>query len=173
MSSFIKFLPHALIIGILAGLMQLLDLSSNGNFVAWIGFASWACYFLAGCTLSGGRKVTLCWLAGMIAAVAIIELGTNLTNTFNNAKIGFPLAVGAIAFVVILFEKVNFLNMIPAWFIGAACFFGINNFLNGEYEKSIPALVISLFVGQIFGIVTVFLRGKYANCCENNVPTKK
>ncbi|NWK57177.1 DUF1097 domain-containing protein [Verrucomicrobiaceae bacterium N1E253] len=161
MKDFLKFAPHALIIALLAGLMQLLDLQSGGYFFAWVGFAAWACYFLAGCTPKGGVKVISCWVTGVIASVAIIELGLKLTEASGNASVGFPIAVGFIAFFVILFEKVPGLDFIPAWFVGAACFFGANNLLGGDYSKSIPVILISCVVGQIFGVVTVALRTKY------------
>lgn len=175
MKDFLKFTPHALIIAILAGLMQLIDLQTGDYFYAWVGFAAWACYFVNGCTPKGGAKVIGCWVAGVIASVAIIELGMVLTKAADgNASVGFPISVGFIAFFVILFEKVPALDFIPAWFIGAACFFGANNLLGGDYAKSVPVIVISCIVGQIFGYVTVFLRTKYGNmiAVEEVAPVK-
>jgi hypothetical protein len=69
--------------------------------------------------------------------------------------------VAAIAFCVICFEKVPALDMIPAWFIGAACFFAYNEIAGGVYSTSVPAILVSCVVGQVFGVVTVFLRTKY------------
>lgn len=163
MKDFIKFTPHALIIAVLAGLMQLLDLHTGDLFFAWIGFAAWACYFLAGCTIKGGVKVIGCWIGGVIASVMIIQLGLFLTESSGSASIGFPVSVALIAFLVILFEKVPALDFIPAWFVGAACFFGANTLLAGNYEKSVPVVLISCAVGQIFGWVTVTLRTKYGS----------
>jgi len=161
MKDFIKFTPHALIIAILAGLMQLLDLQMGDLFYAWVGFAAWACYFLAGCDIKGAVKVISCWVAGVIASVAIIELGIFLTGLTGSPSIGFPISVAFIAFFVILCEKVPALDFIPAWFIGAACFFGANNFLQGDYQKSVPVILISCLIAQVFGWVTVTLRTKY------------
>ena len=172
MKDFLKFTPHAIIIAILAALMQLLDLQSGGWFFAWIGFAAWACYFLAGCTVKGGAKVISCWVTGVIASIAIIELGIKLTECSGNASIGFPIAVGFIAFFVILCEKVPALDFIPAWFIGAACFFGANNLLGGDYAKSVPVVLISCVGGQIFGVVTVALRTKYGNMISTEEKTQ-
>lgn len=168
MKGFLKFAPHALIIAVLAGLMQLLDIHTGDWFYGWVGFAAWACYFLNGCTPKGGAKVIGCWIAGVIASVAIIELGVALTGASGSPSVGFPVAVGFIAFFVILFEKVPALDFIPAWFIGAACFFGANNFvaatypdLKCTYEVSVPVILISCVVAQVFGFVTVLLRTKY------------
>jgi len=173
MKGFLTFTPHALIIAILAALMQLIDLHTANYFYAWIGFAAWACYFLAGCTVKGGAKVIGCWVAGVIASIAIIEMGSSLTESTGNSSIGFPVAVGVIAFFVILFEKVPALDFIPAWFVGAACFFAANNLTTAlqpdlacKYSVSAPVTLISCVVGQVFGYVTVFLRGKYGAWLE-------
>lgn len=180
--SFIKFLPHAGIIAILAALMQFMDMSSTFGggvdsagkaipgvqyFYGWVGFAAWACYFLNGCTVKGGVKVIGCWIAGIIASIAIYELGGSLTGVIDNPKIGYPVAVGIIAFLVILFEKVPALDFIPAWFIGAACFFALTNHVNQfNWKLSIAPILISCIVGQVFGYVTVALRTAYGKMCE-------
>jgi len=156
----LKYLPHPGMVAVLAGLMQLLDMQI-AIFIAWVGFAAWACYFLAGCTPKGGAKVIGCWVFGVAASVVIIELGTYLSGVLGTPKAGFPIAVGVIAFFVICFEKVPALDMIPAWFIGAGCFFGYNTIAAGDYKVSVPAILISCVVGQIFGFVTVLLRTKY------------
>ena len=158
---FIKFLPHAGIIAVLAGLLQFLDMKIP-MILAWVGFAAWACYFLAGCTIKGGLKVIGCWIFGVGASIVILELGQRLTGSLGSAAAGFPVAVAIIAFFVILFEKVPALDMIPAWFIGAACFFGFNPSMDmAGYKVSVPTILLTCVVGQIFGIVTVFLRTKY------------
>jgi hypothetical protein len=162
----IKFLPHAGIIAILAGLMQFMDIKI-AMFSAWVGFAAWACYFLNGCTVKGGAKVISCWGAGVVASVMIIELGKFLTEAMGgNAQVGFPIAVAIIAFFVILFEKVPALDFIPGWFVGAACFFGYNTIAEGNYAISVPAILVSCVVGQVFGFVAVYLRTAYGKASE-------
>jgi hypothetical protein len=168
----LKYLPHPLMVGVLAGLMQLMGMTVP-MFLAWAGFAAWACYFLAGCTPRGGMKVIGCWVGGVVGSVVIIELGKALTGAIGTAEVAFPLAVGAIAFVVICFEKVPALNMIPAWFIGAACFFAYNEIAAGDYSKSVPAILVSCVIGQVFGVVTVFVRTKYGQMAEARAASKK
>ena len=164
--NFVKFLPHAGIIAVLAGLMQFLDIQFT-YILAWAGFAAWACYFIAGCTVKGGLKVIGCWVFGVGASVVIIELGQCLTGFFGTPTAGFPIAVGIIAFFVILFEKVPALNLIPAWFIGAACFFAYNPSPDKiGYKVSVPAILITCVVSQVFGYVTVLLRTKYGKMVE-------
>jgi hypothetical protein len=160
----IKFLPHAGIVGVLATIMQFMDMKIADLFVGWIGFAAWACYFLNGCTLKGGVKVIGCWIGGVIASIMIMELGKFLTGaTDGNALMGFPVSVGVVAFLVILFEKVPVLSFIPGWFVAAACFFGYHT---NDYSKSVLAVLISCVVGQIFGYVTVSLRTAYGKAVE-------
>ncbi len=163
MIKLLKFMPHAAIIGVLAAVMQYMDIKIE-YFSAWVGFAAWACYFVNGCTIKGGLKVIGCWIAGVIASILIIEAGIVFTNTMG--VFGFPLAVGIVAFHVILFEKVPALSFIPGWFVGAACFFGYNTIAGGDYSVSVPLILVSCVVGQIFGFVTVLLRTAYGKKLE-------
>lgn len=178
--NFIKFLPHAGIIALLAALMQFMDMSSDFGaegaqthyFYGWAGFAAWACYFLNGCTVKGGAKVIGCWVAGVIASIAIYELAGLLCG-MAEPKIAVSAAVGIVAFFVILFEKVPALDFIPAWFIGAACFFAMTNHVNaGDWSKSVAPILISCVIGQIFGYVTVALRTAYGNIIDNNTESE-
>ena len=174
MKDFLKFTPNAIIIAFLAAAMQFLDMSSTFGgvqyFYGWVGFAAWACYFLNGCSIKGGTKVVGCWIAGVIASILIYELGGALFGPEGarhmSPKVAYPVAVGIIAFLVILFEKVPALDFIPAWFVGAACFFGLTNHANGgawDLNKTVAPILISCIAGQFFGYVTVYLRTAYTN----------
>jgi len=164
LGKFLEFLPHAGIIAVLAGLMQFLNFQCP-YIIAWAGFAAWACYFLAGCTIKGGAKVIGCWVFGVAASVAIMELGGALAGKLG-ATAAFTIAAGFVAFFVILFEKVPALDMIPAWFIGAACFFGYSGYPGMTYKVSVPSILVTCVVGQVFGFVTVLLRTKYGKMVE-------
>lgn len=161
----IKFLPHCLIIALLAASVQIFQQLAGGNyFPGWIVFISWALYFLAGGTLSGGGKSIAGWIAGILAAAGIILLGGWLVS-FKGlmADAGFPIAVGVIAFVVILFEKVKFLDYIPAWFLAAGSLFALSN-MAGQNDLWVNMLIVlgAGAAGQLYGWVTVFLRGLYS-----------
>lgn len=179
-----KYLGHPFLTALLAGLMQLIAMKCSYTylgtdvafFIAWAGFAAWACYFLAGCTPKGGLKVIGCWAGGVIGSIAIIELGLKLCGTMDPLA-AFPIAVFIIAFFVVCFEKVQALNMIPAWFVGAACFFAYHSMISGALTAAKAtsmqihlvagsAILVSCVVGQIFGVVTVTIRGKYAQLVE-------
>ena len=159
MKDFFKFSPNALVIAGLAALMQAIDMNVH-SFFAWIGFAAWACFFIAGADAKGAIKVLSCWIAGVIASIAIIELGGQLSDLIGNAKIGFPIAVALIAYVVILFERVPALDLIPAWFVGAACYFALFGKMGfSTHEKASIAVLLSCLVAQGFGFATVALQG--------------
>lgn len=162
MNKMMKFLPHALIVGVLAGLMQFLAMQKDCSvyFSAWVGFAAWACYFFAGGTIKDGVKVTTCWIAGLVASIAILELGKFAcgSQVGLSSQLGMPLVVAIIATLVILCEKIPALSLIPAWFVGSACFFALHT---GDYKKSITVYIVSLLVAQVFGFATVSLRVLY------------
>jgi len=152
-------MPHALIIAVLAAFMQIVDFKL-AQFSAWVGFAAWASYFAQGSTLKGGLKVIASWVGGVMASIIILELGTLLAKQFG-VGIGFPVAIGIVTFCVILFEKVPALDWIPGWFIGAACFFGYNKIAGGNYNTSVPVVLVSCVIGQAFGFVAITLRTLY------------
>ena len=178
----LKFLPHCIIIGILAATSQILDQVTGfvtisdipenvvtfDPIIAWALFLGWALYFLAGCTVKEGAKALAGWTAGALIAVGIIIAGTKLYAS-GLSTYGFPIAVGVLSFVVILFEKVKGLNFIPAWFMGAASVFAYNGnpaaHQGGFYEGlglMTITIVLSGFAGLFYGWMTIVLRGAYS-----------
>ena len=174
MKDVLKYLPHPVMVAVLAGIMQFTDgtavkMAGEGLplFAGWIGFAAWACYFVNGCTPKGGLKVIGCWTGGVIAAILIVKLGTALTAA--NVPQAFPIAVTVVAFFVICFEKVPVLDFIPGWFVGAACCFACINGASGYGGNIYGAskiVLISCVIAQLFGYVTVSLRTAYAKVSE-------
>lgn len=158
MNSLIKFSPHAIITGVLAGIMMVID-ANWAPFISWVGFGGWSCYFLAGGTPMGGVKVAVCWVLGMLASIGILELAPLLSGM---GPVALPLAVTLIAIAVVMFQKVDFLSTIPFWFIGSAFFFGLCTVHHGDYKAALPEWGVSLAVAMVFGYVTVALRGFYA-----------
>ncbi len=154
---FLKFLPHAAIIAVLGALMNFLDQSFSFVYT-WIGFIAWACYFFNGGTVTKGINVFLCWIGGVLASVIIVHLGTYLSSSTGSSLIGFPVAVFCIAFCIILFEKLPRLDVIPAWFIGSGCFFGLHT---GDYAVSIPGVLVSCILGLLFGYLSIVFRTAY------------
>ena len=141
--------------------------------VTWISFQAWAVYFLAGCTLKMAGKTMVGYAGGMIASIAIFQL----MSVFNNPMGGYwggALAVFIIVILIISAEKIEILNFIPAWFIGAGAFFALFGMhkpttMGGYMEIAIPEM-IACVIGLAHGFCTVKFRGWYENTV---VPAKE
>jgi hypothetical protein len=159
-----KFVMIPVIIGILAFLIQALDqwlspvMQPSGNVgFSWISFQAWAVYFFAGGNVKGGMKSFLAYVVGIAASIMIMELGGVLSPALTFWAV--PVAVGAIAFLVIFLEKVEWLSLIPAIFIGAGAFFAFMSYVPGaNYTNAAITQMVYCTIGLIFGFVTVTLR---------------
>ncbi len=157
---FVKFLPHALIIGILAAILQFVSLVPGmENYVfPWAVFQTWALYFLSGANPKSGAKSVICGVVGVLASMLIVVMGTKLASPLG-AQIGFTLAVLVVAFLCITMEKVPAISFIPAYFIAAGIFFALQD---KSINVKLLQVTISLVLGFGLGFLTVLLRGKYA-----------
>ena len=138
----------------------------------WISFQAWAMYFLAGCTLTMGLKTLAGYLGGIVASVAIFELGDCLAEGAGMGGYwGYAVAVLIVVVFVISMEKVPGLNFIPSWFLGAGVFFGYMGLKgyaqNGDDHNlavytniAVPELA-ACAVGLAYGWVTVTFRTWY------------
>jgi hypothetical protein len=162
-----RFAMIPFMIGILAILIQATDQwlspmmqpAGNSGF-SWISFQAWAVYFFAGCTIKGGIKTFIAYGLGIAGSILIMLTGGALTPVLGFW--GVPLAVGLIAFVVIFFEKTEWLSLIPALFIGAGAFFAFMNYVPGATFKSAAITeLVYCAIGILFGYITVTLRGAY------------
>lgn len=133
--------------------------------LTWITFQAWAMYFLGGCTIPMALKTVAGYVGGIIASVAIFELGDALAGSMGGYW-GYAVAVLIVVVPVISMERVPGLNFIPAYFIGAGVFFGlmslkgIDHGVKGYMSVATPE-VVACVVGMIFGWVTVTFRGWY------------
>jgi hypothetical protein len=132
----------------------------NLNSWVWVCFQSWAVYFMAGCSLSGGVKAFLGYLCGIIMTVLIIAIAGPM-------GLGFPAGVFIMVVVAILCEKVSLLSLIPAWFVASGAFFsqwkGVpegSTLIAACMKIGIPEFIAGT-VGLAFGWITVFWRGAY------------
>lgn len=162
-----KFVMIPVMIGVLALFIQALDqwlspmMQPTGNAgFSLISFQSWAVYFLAGCNIKGGIKAFLAYAVGIGASILIMLLGGALTPTL--AFWAVPVAVGLIAFAVIFFEKVQWLSLIPALFIGAGAFFAFMSYVPGAtFTNAAITELVYCAIGLVFGYVTIALRVAY------------
>jgi len=172
--SFKQFFPIPVFIALLATSMMVLDIfkgTTLRHYLPWVSFQAWAMYFLAGCTLKGGARVMLAYFAGAVASVAIFELAGLFQKWGLSEAASYPVAVFPVVIGVICGERVPWFDFVPAWFIGAGVFFGIMGLKQDwpagttttwdKYGTTFAFLMVSCAIGQVYGIVTVFLRTKY------------
>jgi len=142
-------------IGILAGILIVLDylLSLTGvpaiGIAAWGGFVAWACYYAAGGKKEGLFKVMAANTAGAIVAVLIVLLMGLIGFLGHPAALAVAVAIGA--FVLVVQANWSVLSFIPGAFCGCAVAFG---FGVGTDIMLLIACILSLWIGAIFGIIS-------------------
>jgi hypothetical protein len=105
----------------------------GAGLVTWISFQAWAMYFLAGCTPKMGLKTFVGYLGGIVASVAIFELGFHVFGGLNGAAGGTAWGLYLAVFIVVIFvisaEKVPGIDFVPSYFLGAGVFFALMSYL--------------------------------------------
>jgi energy-converting hydrogenase Eha subunit B len=124
-------------------------------------------YFLAGCSIKMALKVLAGYAGGIVASIAIFELGDVLAgNADLGGYRGYALAVLIVVVPVIAMERVPGFNFIPSWFIGAGVFFAFMGLKGLEHNAAVytnvavPELAACV-VGLVFGWITVTFRVWY------------
>lgn len=144
----------------------------------WIAFQCWAVYFVSGCTPMGGAKAWIGYLTGIIASIAIIELmgvpGIKDLPSVGGMNIVMAVAVFIVVIPAIMSENAK--NFVPALFIGSGCFFALFTIMSSDPKLALSMVgedkwakyllatrteLVYCLVGQLFGFITVFWRGKY------------
>lgn len=162
-----KFLPIPFIVAFLAFTIQTVDQLLHGLVppvgnvgFGWIAFQSWAMYFLAGCNIKGGIKTLIGYVFGIVASIAIMELGGAFMSMFG--FYAFPLGVFIVVVPVMFMERVPWLDLIPAVFVGAGAFFAFMSYVpNATYAIAITTELVYCLVGLAYGVMTIFFRTKY------------
>jgi hypothetical protein len=171
--SFGKFMVIPVFIAIQASVLMLIApyVKTLGEVAeslpTWIAFQAWAMYFLAGCSIKMALKVLAGYAGGIVASIAIFELGDVLAGDAGLGQYwGYALAVLIVVVPVIAMERVPGFNFIPSWFIGAGVFFGFMTLKSLEHNATVyknvavPELAACV-VGLVFGWVTVTFRVWY------------
>ncbi|MGL6259207.1 DUF1097 domain-containing protein [Vibrio sp. WXL103] len=170
---FKNFIVIPIMVAVLAFTIQVLDqllaptLPFDNLGFGWIAFITWAMYFMAGCTLEGGKKVVFGYIAGIIASVAIMELSGKF------GTLGFWAVPVAIFFVVvpcICLERLPPFDFVPALFVGAGIFFGFMSYVPGAtYAIAGFTELLYCAIGLVYGWMTVTARTKYEAWHEHHV----
>lgn len=142
----------------------------GAGLLSWVAFQAWATYFMAGCTPKMGAKVVAGYIGGIIASVAIFELGALFSglNT-ETTPWGLYLAVFLAVIPVIAAERVPGLDFVPAYFVGAGAFFALMNYVPQPeavgkmswYATLATPIMVACIMGVIYGWITVTIRGAY------------
>ena len=166
---FIAF--QAFVMMLIAPFIPFTNLPVGGaGLITWIAFQSWAMYFLGGCNVKMALKSLAGYVGGIVASVAIFELG-GAFSALNCAGTpwGLYLAVFVVVVFVICCQKVPGIDFIPAYFVGAGVFFALMTYQPkpagiGPYawylQLAIPEMV-ACASGLVFGWVTVRFQGWY------------
>jgi hypothetical protein len=138
--------------------------------ITWIAFQSWAMYFMAGCTVKTGLKTLVGYLGGIIASVAIFELG-GAFSSLNSASTpwGLYLAVFVVVVPVISCQRVPGLDFVPSYFVGAGVFFALMTYQPKPaeltqyawYAKAAIPEMVACVSGLVYGWITVWFQSWY------------
>jgi hypothetical protein len=141
--------------------------------LSWVAFQAWAMYFLAGCTPKMGLKTLVGYLGGIIASIAIFELGFGAFGGLNGGPGGTAWGLYLAVFVVVVFvisaEKVPGIDFVPSYFLGAGVFFGLMTYLKRPDDVTtfswygtlaLPEM-IACAIGLVYGWWTVTVKTWY------------
>ena len=165
--SFKKFFLMPLIVTVLAFSIQIVDQllsplmnpDPNKGF-CWIAFQAWAVYFFAGCDIKGGIKALIGYPIGIAAAILIMELAGGAFSSLGFFSVAIP--VGLVACCLMFLDKVPWVNLIPAIFIGAGAFFAFMTYIDGAtYVDAAITEFVYCAIGLLFGFFTISLRSLF------------
>ena len=177
--NFLKFLPHAMIIGVLAAGVMFVEAAYPTLVPSFLVFQTWAIYFLAGCEVKTGIKGGACYILGLVASMVIIELA-GVFGGMGMANFALPTSVAIIATLIILMEKVKPLDFIPGYFVASGGgFFAFFNVMGygaqlkagtfdkiAGYSNVFTVTLTCLAFGLFMGWLTVTLRNAYQNLLD-------
>jgi hypothetical protein len=153
----------------------------GAGLITWISFQAWAMYFLAGCNPKMGAKTLAGYAGGIVASIAIFELGGALSG-LNGATTpwGLYLAVFLVVVPVICAEKVPGLDFVPSWFVGAGVFFALMTYIKPPadvskyswYAQVATPELIACVMGLVYGHITVAFRKTYEAGLAAKAPAK-
>lgn len=164
-----KLTALALSIAVLGGVWAFLALGPLAGLVlVWAGFIAWGCYFHAGATCEGGKKVAAGMIYGaVIAAVALTLVGKN--------PLGLPGAIGPAVYIavtvffLVIVANIDLLSIVPANVYGyaATAAYALQTPNAGSVtapDFSNPVLLVALssVLGVIFAYLSSQLAGKLA-----------
>lgn len=156
--------PVALFVGLQACVIQIIDIYLHGALppavnvgFSSISFLGWATYFMSGCTIKDGVRCFFAFIIGIIASIAIMELGGafGVLGTFAT-----PVAILIIAWLLFYLELAPFpFNFVPAVYIASGTFFVTMSYVpNATQGGMFITEMVYLTLGLFFGWMTIAFR---------------
>lgn len=166
--TFRKWLPVALLVGVLAGFSILLTLQLGAAYGVWIAapwvlFISWGGWFSLGAKLSRLSKYIIALTGGVVLGWLTLIVNGILTGIIGDVW-GLPVTVFLAATTIVLLELTNWFELAFVYFWSYATYFAyvfggfagpdVGILQNGVY------VWILLMVGVTFAVVNVFLKNR-------------
>jgi len=158
--SFKKFLPVALMVGLVAAVFVL---AANALKISaiWVPFISWPLYFIAGSKPSRLHKEIIGLTGGMLAGYVTLLVVVPFSNIFG-ATLGLPITIFIVASIIVILELTDWFELAPAYFFSFAGYFAylFGNFggTSGTSLSVMPMYWILLMVGLGLGYLTASMR---------------
>jgi hypothetical protein len=122
--------------------------------LTWVTFLTWASFYAAGGGPSGLGKSIASGLVSVLAAAAVMWVGSQLTaGTYHLLMLS--LLFGLLGWLLCAVAALPLLSCIPANFIGAAAFFGAGSPLDGK----LLWVLCSVVAGALLGLLSQRLAG--------------
>jgi hypothetical protein len=161
-----KHIPHALAVAAIGFVATYLSTNANVGYTLWPAFVGWAAYFLGGAKPHNGFRVLTNLAFGGACAVAIMSI-TPVLSPHVGAHYALPLAMCIGTFVMVMTEKVEFVNLVPFQFVGLATFYA----LGYAGEPGNVFKMTGLFaIGMICGFLNFHLRNRVAKFMGTSSP---
>lgn len=121
------------------------------NLPTWVLFLGWVCYYLFDSDIKSILLTILQICLGIFVAILIQNFGTQLSLKIGN--IGLYFSVFIIIGLLFNITRLEYLNNLPAYFIGMIIWFGSNELPN---IKTYSLLSITVFIGYVFAITNSY-----------------
>jgi hypothetical protein len=116
-----------------------------GALPVWAGIVAWGCFFAAGGKTQGLVKTVASNLSGVLWAF----LAITLSQQFGGGLGVLSVLVGLAALFMVVQAKIPALSFIPGAFLGAATAVSVVVGANGEWIRTIVALVAGAVLGYL------------------------
>ncbi len=134
----------AVSIGVLIALWFKLG-GAIAGFAVPAGIVAWACFYAAGGKIQGLQKT----VASTISGVVWVWLAMTLIGMMNMGSLTW-IAVGVVAFILVLQSKIPILSFIPGGFCGAA----VTGWAAPADAKGYLMVCVALIAGAVLGYVS-------------------